>query len=218
MLPTPRRREIDHRTIKLIVGLIALSLASLTNLFAPSPLTSVSASYWQGGWSQTIFLGFLFAIVTFLLAYNGYSKAEMLASKAAAVAGLGIALFPCGCDGHPEFVPYVHWICAALMFLTLAYFCIGFRRRALEKGHAEARLRALMYLVCGVAIVGAIGVLGLNGLFGWFGAVPRLTYFGEATALMAFGVSWLTASRVLPLLTRKEERFSPLREDQDNPA
>ena len=28
--------------------------------------------------------------------------------------------------------------------------------------------------------------------------------------LIAFGISWLTASRILPVITSKEERFSPL--------
>ena len=212
MFSAPVRKEIDHRTMKLIVGVIAMSLAFLTNLFAQSPLTSVSASYWEGGWSESIFIGFLFAIAAFLLAYNGYSKSEMLLSKAAALAGLGVALFPCGCDGHPEIVPYVHWVSAAVMFLTLAYFCYGFRRRALAKGHPQAKLRATIYAVCGITIAGAIAVLALSNLLGLTAGNPRLTFFGEATALVAFGVSWLTASRVLPLLTRRDERFWPLRE------
>lgn len=212
MLSAPARKEIDHRTIKLIVGVIALSLAFLTNLFAKSPLTSVSAAYWEGGWSESIFIGFLFAIAAFLLAYNGYSKDEMLLSKAAALAGLGVALFPCGCDGHAELVPYVHWISAAVMFSSLAYFCHGFRRRARAKGHPEADRRAWIYAICGIAMAGAIVVLATGKLLGLDAGNPRLTFFGEATALVAFGVSWLTASRVLPVLTRGDERFSPLRE------
>jgi hypothetical protein len=31
--------------------------------------------------------------------------------------------------------------------------------------------------------------------------------------LIAFGISWLTASRTIPGITRADERFSPLRED-----
>ena len=93
MLPTPRRPEIDHRTIKLIVGGIALSLASLTNLFAESPLESISASYYQTGWSNSIFIGFLFAIAAFLFAYNGLTRKEMVLSKSAGTAGLGVALW-----------------------------------------------------------------------------------------------------------------------------
>src|ERR1041385_4589712 len=93
MLSTPVREEIDHRTIKLIVGLIALTLAFLTGLFTGFTITSISASYYEGGWSQSIFIGFLFAIAAFLAAYNGFSRTDMLMSKFAAAAALGVGLF-----------------------------------------------------------------------------------------------------------------------------
>src|SRR5215510_12046051 len=108
MLPKPGRQEIDHRTIKLIVGVVALSLATLTDLFAKTSITSISASYYEGGWSQSIFIGFLFAIAALMLAYNGQSRTEMLLSKVACVTALGVAMFPCGCGGYPPLVPHVH--------------------------------------------------------------------------------------------------------------
>ncbi|MEO6687707.1 MAG: hypothetical protein ABIS07_01835 [Dokdonella sp.] len=211
MFAAPKREEIDHRTIKLIVGVIAVSLASLTSLFASTAIPSISDSYYEGGWSQSIFVGFLFAIAAFLLAYNGESRTEMLLSKVAAVAALGVALFPCRCGSHSEFIPYVHAISAATMFLILAYFCYLFFRRARDKGHPQAKARAGIYAACGVAIVSSILVLAIDNLtHGSLRAtIPRLTFYGEATGLMAFGVSWLTASRVLPVITRKDERFSP---------
>jgi hypothetical protein len=215
MLSTPKRQEIDHRTIKLIVGVVAISLAGLTAWFAKSPITSISASYYEGGWSQTIFLGFLFAIAALLLAYNGRSRGEMVSSKVASVAGLGVALFPCGCDGHPETIRYLHGVSAGVMFVILAYFCSLFLRRAWGKGYGQAKTRAGVYALCGIAILASILVLGSDSLSG--GAlrarVPRLTFYGEAVGLIAFGVSWLTASRVLPFLTRRDERFSPLRDN-----
>jgi len=210
----PQRQEIDNRTIKLIVGIIALSIAGLTSKFATSPITSISASYYEGGWSQSIFIGFLFAIAAFLLAYNGRSSREMVLSKVAAAAGLGVALFPCECGDHIPPVPYVHGTSAAIMFLILAYFCYGFYLRARAKGHREARLRASIYAVCGIAIVISIVVLAIDNFT--HGALslhfPRLVYYGEATGLISFGISWLTASRTLPFVTRRKERFSPLRE------
>jgi hypothetical protein len=208
----PKRQEIDHHTIKLIVGIVALSLATLTSLFAKTPISSISASYYEGGWSQSIFIGFLFAISSFLVAYNGFTNGEMLLSKVAAAAALGVALFPCECGIHKPPVPYIHGASAAAMFLILAYFCLGFYRRARGKHHTEADRRALVYGVCGLLIVASIGVLALDHfLHGAISAhVPRLVFFGEATALMAFGISWLTASRVLPFLTNQEERIHPL--------
>src|SRR5215813_6824217 len=209
MFPTPKRPEIDHRTTKLIVGVVALSLAFLTSLFAKSSLPSISASYYEGGWSQSIFIGFLFAIAAFLLAYNGRSRPEMLLSKLAAIAGLCVALFPCKCESHDELVPGVHYTAAAIMFVVLAYFCYRFYLRAKSKGHATANARAVVYVVCGLAIVLSMLVLALNGLGVLPISNPRVAFYGEAVALMAFGISWLTASHVLPILAREEERFSP---------
>lgn len=214
IVPTHGRPEIDHRTLRLLVGLIALSLANLTAWFAQVPLESISASYHEGGWAQAVFIGFLYAIAAFLLAYNGLSRTEMVLSKIAAVAALGVAMFPCRCEVHDEIVPHVHGVSAAVMFAILAWFCWTFHARALEKGHREARMRATVYAVCGVVIIAAIAVLGLDGLLGGrIGeSVPRLTFYGERAGLMAFGISWLMASRTLPMITRSDERFSPLRD------
>ncbi|HEY2345699.1 MAG TPA: hypothetical protein VGH80_07435 [Xanthomonadaceae bacterium] len=198
--------------MKLIVGLIAIGLPFLTSYFAGSRITSISASYYEGGWSQSIFVGFLFAIAAFLLAYNGLTKVDMILSKVAGVAGLGVALFPCQCGTHDERIPHVHAICAAIMFLVLAYFCYGFFRNAKAKGHAQAKARAAIYAVCGMAILVSIVSLAIYNLVGKELPGDRFTFYGEATGLIAFGISWLTASRVLPVLTRQDERFSPLRE------
>jgi hypothetical protein len=215
MLPAPKRKEIDHRTMKLIVGIIATSLAYLTGRLAGSPIESISASYYEGGWSQTIFIGFLFAIAAFLAAYNGQSRTDMILSKVAAAAGLGIALFPCKCGIHVERLPYVHGVSAAVMFLVLVYFCYAFYTMAKAKRQMQAKARAGIYALCGVAILLSIVVLAIDNIAGGaLGArIPRLTYYGEATGLVSFGISWLTASRTLPVLTSREERFSPLRED-----
>ena len=214
MIPTPTRQEIDHRTIKLIVGIIAISLPFLTALLAANRITSISDSYYEVGWSHSFFTGFLFAIAAFMCAYNGVSRVEMVLSKIASLAGLGIALFPCRCGDHPELIPGVHAASAAVMFLILAYFCDAFLRRARQKGHVQATIRVVIYAACGIAILAAIGALALDHVLhdALSKGVDRFTFYGEATGLIAFGISWLTASRVLPGLTRPDERFSPLRQ------
>jgi cation transport ATPase len=213
MFSAPKREEIDHLTIKFLVGLIAVSLAPLTDFFAKSSITSISASYYEGGTSQAIFIGFLFAIAAFLLAYNGFSRTDMLLSKLAAVAALGVALFPCECGKQIEAVPYVHYISATTMFLILVYFCYSFYRIARSKGHKEANRRSCVYVACGIAIILSILTIASDKLFGGIlsSKIPRLIFYGESTGLIAFGLSWFTASRVLPGLTRQDERFSPFK-------
>jgi len=206
----PSRVEIDHHTIKLIIGVIAISLATLTGTFSQTPLESISASYHEGGWSRNIFVGFLFAISAFLLAYNGRSAFEMVISKIAAVAAIGVAMFPCSCGGHQEVIPYVHYLSATVMFLILVAFCFSFYKRAHSKGHGQAIFRAYIYAIFGLTIVASIAVIALDFVLdGAIGLrVSRITFYCEAVALIAFGVAWLTASRILPLITSKEERLS----------
>ena len=212
MLTAPERLEIDYRTLRLLVGLIALFLASVASTLAGAPpITSISASYHAGGPARDVFVGSLFAISAFLLAYNGRSKKEMVLSKVAAVASLVVAVFPCGCGSHPEMIRYLHGVSAAVMFFVLAFFCLSFRRRAASKGHTQARARSVIYGLCGAAMLLAIGVMAVDTLLS--GAisdrVPRLTFYGESAALFAFGVAWLTASHILPVISSKGERFSP---------
>ena len=204
--------EIDYHVLRLIVGVIALTLASLTAFFSSAPIESISASYHEGGWARDIFVGFLYAISAFLLAYNGKSVPEMVMSKTAAVASLGVAMFPCRCGDHVEKIPYLHAISAAIMFIILAGFCRIFYRTARLKPSRQSDWRASIYAICGAVIILAVGVLALDKVTGGSisSSVERLTFYGERAGLMAFGISWLVASLALPVLTAPEERVSVL--------
>lgn len=197
-----RPNEIDHRTMKLLVGIIALGLAWATNTLAGGHLTSISESYYAGDWPRGIFIGSLFSIASFLVAYNGESTPEMLMSKVAAIAAICVALFPCGCNGHEEIMDGVHGGSAAVMFLVLAGFCWIFYKRAVEKPGMVPKFRALIYLICGVTMVVAVGVLFVatqyTGKF--FEHKPNIIFWGERLGLTAFGLAWLTASHLLPLI------------------
>lgn len=216
---TPRRPEINQRTTKLIVGLIAIGIASVTSWLAPDgqQLKSISESYFAGDWSRNVFVGFLFAIAAFLMSYNGHTGLQKALSRVAALAALGVAMFPCKCRNSSEIIPYVHYIAAAVLFGILAYFCIAFHRNAKGKGHVEARRRARVYLACFWAMVLAMIALAFNGIWGeglgWNELMPRFVFVGEAVALVAFGICWLVASRVLPVLTRPDERHHLLDDD-----
>lgn len=205
-------KEIDDHVLKLIVGLIALSLANVTGWLSRDAIGSISASYYEGGWARDFFIGFLFAISSFLFAYNGDSAAEMILSKIAAVAGLCVALFPCHCGEPPGTVTYVHFTSAAIMFAVLACLCVIFYWRAKAKGHREAMWRSYIYAACAITLVSVIAVLGIDNFTGGhLGAkMPRLTFYGERAGLVAFGISWLVASRALPFITKPTERVSML--------
>ncbi len=56
------RQEIDHRTLKLMVGLVGLSLAFATSFLSGGAIESISAAHCHGGWARDFLVGSLFAI------------------------------------------------------------------------------------------------------------------------------------------------------------
>jgi hypothetical protein len=200
--------EIDHHTMKFVVGVIALTLPCLVKWFAPRTLESISDAYHAGGLSLVILVGFLFAIASFLLAYNGRSRRQMIAAKLGAVAALGVALFPCRCGDNVEWIRGAHAVSATVLFGVIAYFCFGFYRRASTKGYVQAKARAAIHAACAAAIVLSMAAVALQRGLGLAADWKGLTLTAESTALIAFGISWLLASRVLPGITRADERHS----------
>ena len=204
-----RKLEIDHRTIKLLVGLIALGLANATSFFSAHAITSVSESYHYGAWPRDILVGSLFSISALMLAYNGFSTREMVLTKIAALAALGVAMFPCQCETHDQVIPGVHGISAAVMFLILAELCRIFYLRAREKKLANANRRAFLYAGCGIGILLSIAILALDHALGgaFVEKAPRLVFYCERAGLIAFGIAWLAASHILPGFTDRQERW-----------
>jgi hypothetical protein len=214
------QNEIDHHVLKLIVGLVALSLASLTAWLSDHVLGSISASYYEDGWSRDIFIGCLFAISSFLCAYNGEGVVEAVLSKIAALAALVVVLFPCRCGEGAKNItaqvrfnpPYAHFAAAAVMFGVLAVFCFMFYKRARKKKNPQAKCRSYIYVACAITIGLVIAVLGIDNFTGHHleTKVPRLTFYGEEAALVAFAISWLLASRTIPVITAPGDRISIL--------
>lgn len=198
---------VDYHVLRLIVGLVALALAVVTTLVAGTPLDSISASYHVGGTARDILVGSLVAVGAIMTAHNGADRVEFWLSKVAAVAACGVAFFPCTCGETPGHGISVHYSAAVVLFLALTAFCWRFYARARAKALPHAKVvRATIYALCGVGILVAVLTLGADFLMG--GAistrVPRLAFYGEWLGLSAFGVSWLTASRILPLITAKD--------------
>ena len=88
------------------------------------------------------------------------------------------------------------------MFLVLGIFCEIFRRRAMRKGHREARWRAVIYSACGLGIVASFALFAM----GAFMKPDTLLLPAEVIGLVSFSLSWLTASHVLPVINDRAER------------
>jgi len=197
----------DYKTLRLLLGIIAFTLPFVVTLMARTQLSSISASYFTE--ARDWFVGFLFVVGALMTAYNGHTSREALASRGAALCAFVVALFPTLAQscGESSSSSIIHGIAAVTLFLILAYFCFGpFRQNTKGKGGKKG-LRARLYFICGCVmvacmLVGLIGklVLPCEKMTAW-----NVTYWVEAVALVAFGVAWIVAGKVIPVLVDKQE-------------
>jgi hypothetical protein len=199
----------DYRTLRLLVGLVAFSLPVIVWLVSTTPIASISASYHTE--ARDVFVGGLFIIGALLFAYNGHTPTQRLVSKGAAVAAVITAIFPIACETC-EFnkISVTHTIAAIFLFATIAYFCLGPFRKSTKGQKGKKGRRAVIYLVCGIIIIGAM--LAIAGASIVMSAPARkalaITFVGELVALWAFGVAWIVAGKFIPALTDEEDRLT----------
>ncbi len=209
MLAKPTSIEINHHATRLLIGFVAILLAGTVNQISGLPaIESISESYHRDGLARNIFVGLLFVIFALLITYNGRSFFEWCLSKIAAIAAVGVALYPCACGNQVTFTSIVHNSSAAVMFTILAIFCYLFLEQAKKKDTLQAKIRVVIYAICCAAIVFSIVMIGLNAILS--GRLEesffRFVFKFEALGLIAFGIAWLTASRMIPVITHKDER------------
>ncbi len=197
----------DYRTLRFLVGLIAFSLPYVVTIIASTPLRSISVSYHTE--AQDIFVGMLFIVGSFLVAYNGHFLREAIASKVAGFSAIIVALVPTSCPTCSANInSTIHYSAAVLLFAILAYFCFGpFRRKIKGKGGKKG-VRSKIYLVCGIIMVICMLTALLGSLILDADTYNRLaiTFWAEAVALNAFGIAWIVAGKYIPLTTEREER------------
>jgi hypothetical protein len=209
----PRRPEIDQHAIKFIIGAIALSLPAVETILTSFQIDSISGSFWWPSpidpsstflvlWPRSILVGSLLAIAAFMLTYNGTTEFEMWLTKIAALAACGVAMFPCDTDLPPvKLFQHVHLPAAITMYAVLTAFCLIFLLRARHKIFPEAKVRVVIYGVCTIGMVASIAFISFASK-----DHPKRVLGGETGGLVAFGISWLTASHILPFINNKAER------------
>jgi len=163
---------------------------------------SISAYYYTG--AVAVFVGLLFALALFLLAYRGYQNKYQVFDIAAAViaglAALGVAFFPTKApDGlqaarwWTDGTGVLHHVSAVILFAMFAVFSLWLFRMTGSPGalSADKRKRNSVYLACGILIVLSVGWAGIAG---W---KKKSLFVPESTALVAFAVSWLVKGRAI---------------------
>ena len=158
---------------------------------------SISAYYFTRmvGW----FTGSLWVIGFFMVSCRGYDKWDELSGRLAGIFALGVALIPMNiCEVKEGWVLYrgwLHWTCAALLFIVLALTSLLlFTRSDTPQPTAKKTTRNTFYRVCGWAILACIALIGVLKI------APALAthvdpykpvFWLEAGAVVSFGISWL---------------------------
>ena len=204
------KEVFDYLTLRALIGIIALALPFAVSLVARLSdgkiLPSISASYYSSG--RDLFVGMLFIVGSFLLAYKGHRPRQNLISNLAAISAYGVALAPTACETCSRSpVSTIHYISAGVLFLCLAYFClVPFRDNRLGSG-VKKELRNRIYLACGVIMLACIVSMILANLL----LAPetmaslRIVYWGETIALLAFGLAWFVSGKTLLLYTDPQD-------------
>jgi hypothetical protein len=158
---------------------------------------SISAYYFtrMGAW----FAGSLWVIGFFMGCCRGYDKWDELSGRLAGIFALGVALIPMNiCDVKQGWVLYrgwLHWTCAALLFIVLALTSLLlFTRSDMPHPTGKKARRNAFYRVCGLAMLVCIALIGVLKIAPTLAArldSYKPVFWLEAGAVVSFGVSWL---------------------------
>lgn len=149
--------------------------------------------------SGDVFVGLIFAISWFLIAYKGYDKLDNLLTSFAGSCAILVALLPTGQNMDVQcsirdleelaWRTTVHNILAILFFLTLAYISYFQFTKTSGKMTSEKIDRNKVYRVCAIIMIVALLFIPLFSAFPIF---PNVIFWMEWVAMAAFGISWLT--------------------------
>lgn len=211
MISQTEPRLFDYRLLRFLVGLIAFFMPLVVLILAHQELASISASYYTG--ARDAFVGMLFIVGTFLIAYNGKTQIQAIMSKLAAIAAIITAVFPTSKVSCADSVcSRVHYGAAAILFVILIYFCLVFYLSAKKKSDRKKTRRMNIYLFCGIVMLVSVAGMFAASIFMKCSHMDALciTYWGEVVALEAFGVAWLVAGRwkALSFLSDPEDSFT----------
>jgi hypothetical protein len=199
---------VSYLALRKAVGIIGFALPFVLAfgkilLQGPGIEGSISCYYYTV--MRNVFVGSLCATGVFLMSTRGYDRRDEIAGRLASVFAIGVALFPTApCTGalpHYKFVPILHRSLAALLFLTLAYFCLAlFTQTDPSKTPTRRKLqRNAVYRVCGYTILACILVIGVVSLPAVKTLVEGCTpiFWLESVAVVAFGAAWLVKGETI---------------------
>lgn len=161
--------------------------------------TEPSISHYYYTKMRNVFVGSLCAVALFLFFYRGYEKRDDWAGNIAGFFAIGVAWIPTTEIGPPDLLGNIHFACAAIFFITLAYFSIFlFTKSAPGVEPTQQKLaRNKIYVGCGIVMIACLLAIVLYSLLKNEDTSSSLIFWAESIALVAFGFSWLTKGEAI---------------------
>lgn len=188
--------SINTKRLRCIIGWLAILLPWIVVLVIGKFPASISITFYEFLTASPIFMIILGSASILLFCYHGYEKKDDIVNTLAAIAGLGICLFPTEHWAYPTVTIFnmpahissiIHLVFAILFFALLSINSLFlFTKTNIPKDQLPKRkkIRNIIFRVCGVGMIASFGLL----LF----PIPKVVWVVETVALLFFGVSWLT--------------------------
>lgn len=204
--PSANQLIVSYLTLRKAIGWIGvllpfvLLLGNLT-FFSGAIPGSVSEYYYTH--MRNVFVGALWAVGVFLLAYSGYDEWDRWITNIAGAGAIATSLCPTApqfgvLTFGQEFVGYVHIGFATVTFTAFAVMSFRFTKSSGAAVTPRKRARNRIYRTCGIAIIVSLLLAGGSLVLpeSLRSAVP-FVYIFEAIAIVAFGVSWFVKGQTL---------------------
>ena len=193
--------RLNVKRLRCLLGWLGALLPWIVTILVGRFPTSISATWHTN--ACTAFMIILGSASILLICYNGYQLIDDITLTASGVFGLGVCLFPCDIPGAPErFGTFmltgkasdiVHTICAALLFLLLAYNSFFLFTKTSGEMTGWKKKRNIIYRVCGIGMVASYLMMLLPDF-------SIKVWLMETIALTFFGLSWLTKANCYKIL------------------
>lgn len=141
---------------------------------------------------RDVLVGGLCAVALFLFFYAGHNRWDNYITDLAALFALIVAWFPASEPGVGGVVNAIHFVAAALFFITLAYFSLFLFTKKEKNPTPEKLQRNVVYIVCGIVMIVSMLLMLVYFIITGHSGTSAVIFWAETIALIAFGVSWLT--------------------------
>ncbi len=208
---------ISYKTLRKAIGWIGILIPVILILgsfrFGECNKVQPSISHYYYTNVRELFVGALCSVGLFLFCYKGCSQLDSRSSNCAGFFAIIVAIFPtditlpaydCQTDvislSKIPFHGTIHFVAAALFFLTLAFMSIVLftmsNKQPEDRGEKKI-YRNRIYRVCGAIMIGCVACIGVYLKLGRKEEANSFTLVFETIALLAFGFSWLTKGEAI---------------------